>query len=357
MTDLAKGSPISLTSNSLIRYQGKFDFINTKENTVGLMDVLMMGTEGRKNGVDEVPPNPSPYDFIVFRGADIKDLQFDVVPAPAAAATNFQDPAVVRSQVTREEKKNQPQSYASRARGEAPPSQKDMFDRFNNDGRGGRGGGGAARGGRGDSRGNFHRDNFGSVDEGYTRDKFSGNNNREDRHPRDDRHNRDDRRGNNYDDRRGGHNNNVRPYEGGSRRGGGGQGYSGGHGGGGGHHTNHGNGGYGNGQSESHTGRDFVVPTGNQREKLEEFDFAKSSEEFEKEKAEFRAKEGNEIKAYNKSSFFDSLSTDKDRQGRMMRGVPRAADSETFGTDMVGAMQGFRSGRGGRGGRGQYNRY
>lgn len=357
MSEVAKGSPISLTSNSLIRYQGKFDFINTQENTVGLMEVYMMGTEGRKNGIEEVPPNPKPFDFIVFRGADIKDLQFDNVPAPPAPpAAAFQDPAVVRSQVSRDK---QPQSYASRAREGA--SSGGMYDRFtNNDSRGGRGGG--ARGGRGgDSRQNFNRDNFGadSVEDRYNREKFSGNN---------------DRRGNygnnhqnqNFDDRRDGRN--VRPYEGG-RRGGGGQGYTSGqpahntsnnhnHGG---HHGGHGNhgGGYGGGNQESHTGRDFAVPPGNMREKLEEFDFAKSSEAFEKEKAEFRAKQqetAGEAKAYNKSSFFDSLSSDKG-QGRLMRGIPRAADSETFGTDMVGAMQGFRSGRGGRGGRGQYNRY
>eukprot|EP00672_Neobodo_designis_P024363 CAMPEP_0174829510 /NCGR_PEP_ID=MMETSP1114-20130205/1963_1 /TAXON_ID=312471 /ORGANISM="Neobodo designis, Strain CCAP 1951/1" /LENGTH=287 /DNA_ID=CAMNT_0016063261 /DNA_START=35 /DNA_END=901 /DNA_ORIENTATION=+ len=85
MAQHAVGSRISLTSKSEIRYEGFLNFIDAKENTVGLKNVRMYGTEGRKGGNGEIPAGNQLYEFIVFRGADIKDLTVyeDQPPDPA----------------------------------------------------------------------------------------------------------------------------------------------------------------------------------------------------------------------------------------------------------------------------------
>eukprot|EP00796_Vickermania_ingenoplastis_P003778 gene3778-2669_t len=85
------GSRIHLTSVSEIRYEGLLHNIDIEGNTVSLTNVRIFGTEGRKHGVDEVPPSNEVFEIIVFRGSDIKDLTLfdeDTKGKP-------QDPAIV----------------------------------------------------------------------------------------------------------------------------------------------------------------------------------------------------------------------------------------------------------------------
>ena len=74
------GSRIVLISKSEIRYEGTLYTIDTTNSTVALQNVRSFGTETRK------PENPIPasneiFDYIIFRGTDIKDLHVCETPA------------------------------------------------------------------------------------------------------------------------------------------------------------------------------------------------------------------------------------------------------------------------------------
>jgi len=88
------GSKISLISNSNIRYEGILYTINTQESTIALQSVRSFGTEGRK--VPEIPPSSEIYDFIIFRGQDIKDLTvLEGSGAGQGASPHLNDPAIM----------------------------------------------------------------------------------------------------------------------------------------------------------------------------------------------------------------------------------------------------------------------
>ncbi|SCM08978.1 trailer hitch homolog, putative [Plasmodium chabaudi adami] len=82
------GSKISLISNSEIRYEGILYTINTHESTVALQNVRSYGTEGRRQ--PDIPASNEVYDFIIFRGKDIKDVTVSEAPK-----TIPDDPAIV----------------------------------------------------------------------------------------------------------------------------------------------------------------------------------------------------------------------------------------------------------------------
>ncbi|KAK4228948.1 Scd6-like Sm domain-containing protein [Podospora fimiseda] len=92
------GSRISLISKSDIRYVGTLASINSDDSTVSLENVKSFGTEGRRgNPDDELPPSDQIYEYIVFRGTDVKDLRIEEGPSakenkPPAVPN---DPAIV----------------------------------------------------------------------------------------------------------------------------------------------------------------------------------------------------------------------------------------------------------------------
>lgn len=92
------GSKISLISKSEIRYEGRLYTIDAKESTVALQNVRSFGTEGRRGGKNELEPSNEVYDYIIFRGSDIKDLHVSEAPVkPPASNPPPNDPAIINA--------------------------------------------------------------------------------------------------------------------------------------------------------------------------------------------------------------------------------------------------------------------
>lgn len=59
----------------LFSYVGTLHEINPEASTIALENVQSFGTEGRRgNPAEEVSPSASVYEYIVFRGSDVKDI-------------------------------------------------------------------------------------------------------------------------------------------------------------------------------------------------------------------------------------------------------------------------------------------
>ena len=97
------GSKISLISKkSEIRYEGILYTIDPNESLVCLAKVNLFGTENRHTD-RPVAPSDEVYEYIIFRGPDIKEIQVCEPPKPSPQPRQQslpQDPAIVQSSQT-----------------------------------------------------------------------------------------------------------------------------------------------------------------------------------------------------------------------------------------------------------------
>lgn len=83
------GSKISLISKADIRYEGRLFTVDPNECTIALASVRSFGTEDRETQFPIVAQNQV-YDYILFRGSDIKDIRVcNPTPVP-------NDPAIMQ---------------------------------------------------------------------------------------------------------------------------------------------------------------------------------------------------------------------------------------------------------------------
>ncbi|KAL3481902.1 Scd6-like Sm domain-containing protein [Aspergillus californicus] len=95
------GQRFNLISKSDIRYVGTLHEINPEASTIALQNVVSFGTEGRRGSpAEEIPPSNSIYEYIVFRGSDVKDISIaedkkeNAMPEPPQMPD---DPAILGS--------------------------------------------------------------------------------------------------------------------------------------------------------------------------------------------------------------------------------------------------------------------
>ena len=64
-----------MITNATVRYEGTLITINKQERSMKLKNVKAFGTEGRRDGENEIAPSDSVIPEVVFKVDHIKDFQ------------------------------------------------------------------------------------------------------------------------------------------------------------------------------------------------------------------------------------------------------------------------------------------
>ncbi|XP_067098623.1 protein LSM14 homolog B-like [Osmerus mordax] len=123
------GSKISLISKAQIRYDGILYSIDTVNSTLALARVKSYGTEHRPSN-RPVPPKHYTFEYIIFRGRDIKDIT--VCEPPKSLRCLPHDPAFLQSSIGSSSDTYLPQTHYNAHSGVIPNyNQLDVHSLFN----------------------------------------------------------------------------------------------------------------------------------------------------------------------------------------------------------------------------------
>src|SRR5690554_281613 len=79
-----------------LSYVGTLHEINSETSTVALEKVVSHGTEGRRGDpASEIAGSENVYEYIVFRGSDVKDLRIEEPASREKPAPPPDDPAIL----------------------------------------------------------------------------------------------------------------------------------------------------------------------------------------------------------------------------------------------------------------------
>ena len=90
------GSYLSLITKAEARYEGTLVQVDRVNKIMTLKGVKTMGTEGRRNGVNEMPANDSVMAQVKFRVDLIKT--FDIINRPEEPTESKDDPAIIEQE-------------------------------------------------------------------------------------------------------------------------------------------------------------------------------------------------------------------------------------------------------------------
>lgn len=89
------GSKLSIISSAQIRYEGILSAVDPVNKSMTLVGVRSFGSEGRRNGVNEIGATETEMSEVTFKIEHIKD--FKIVEKPN---TILVDPAIISSSTT-----------------------------------------------------------------------------------------------------------------------------------------------------------------------------------------------------------------------------------------------------------------
>lgn len=90
------GAPVTLISSLDVRYEGTLFTIDPNESTVALQEVKCLGTEDRQSGDKSIPKSDTVYEFIIFRGENIKSICLSEAEAKPKERHAINDPSILR---------------------------------------------------------------------------------------------------------------------------------------------------------------------------------------------------------------------------------------------------------------------
>ncbi|KAF2398184.1 hypothetical protein EJ06DRAFT_126472 [Trichodelitschia bisporula] len=117
-------------TDGFVSYVGTLHEINSENATVALENVTSHGTENRQTGDKAVQPSARLYEYIVFRGSDVKDLRIEEPPKENSPAPTQMpdDPAILGSTRPPQQSAPQPPTHTTpQPQAFAPPPPYNQF--------------------------------------------------------------------------------------------------------------------------------------------------------------------------------------------------------------------------------------